>query len=519
MGRNRNLRTNTTFNSKEYNFSSPSERDAFLVAAGSGGGAGSAFDVKGTQASAAVTFTGVPADGDTLVITGGDGGRNGTVIATITFTNTLNTTDAYRNDDQILLTGIATAADAATALKNFLGQWFYTTTANHVRGSYLCCSGTVNALDNTTVDVVYDYPGEDGNDVTISTTSSAITLPSSNFSGGSATYDTSNNETVKVVLYELEGAGTVFYWYGLDPETGLPRVTNDDRESSIAGFNVSRINPFGMLAGTEPGQLFQEGDIVNLVVKGIVPYAIVDASSSTGRHVLSGTTLSVDPSSPGMLSSGKSSMQKVATMLLPSGKNQGNNVVYFNGSMSSMQGSTATDGQAATSSGTRIDGWLNDARLGADNKLVPAGSLVCFQGSPISEGFPQVEIYDPVVHGHTSVDIIGLMANDYTDYGNFDSSISGNGVTITDIITSGIAGGVRIYDAAGVQILSNSITVGTVIYAGDGTNNPTATLTTDPTSGVAIGRVLGSHPNYFRLTDGDPDEHLYKVLIEPSRWI
>lgn len=491
MGRNRNLKTNTTFKSKEYNFSSPSERDAFLVAAGSTG----AVEVKGIQATNTITFTGVPAAGDTITMAG----HGSSFTTVLTYTDTLDAATNI-NADQILASGISTATEAAARFAEWLNAFYATNDTNYVRGSLFYMEGEVDDTTDTIVNVRFAYSGDAANAVTLATTSAAVTVATATFEGGSKIVDTSKTKTVQAIS---TGGGTypgyVCWFGGIDTETGLMKAAFRDSTSSD-DFALARAIPMGISLTAA-----SEGEEFTMAIEGFVNDVQI-FSGMDGRMGKPGDRLSTESALPSFLSS-SDGLNQVATMVLPSGLTAGN-VVYLAGGFSDPDIGGHSDGIPYPATSIRQQTRF---AVTATNTLIPAGSLLKSRNSgALSEGYIISELLE---NGDTAADVIGVLSQDYT--GN-TSTPSGT------VIVDGTAGAVRLYDSSGNQHvyadfgLGDAMQTGTLIYAGDGTINPTSYLTTDPTSGIAIGRVIAPIANGVFLPANDPDKNKFEVYIERS---
>lgn len=436
-------------------------------------------------ASGTLTFTGLPSDGDTITVGGTvitfrtvlTGSGDEIKIEPSVSNQTLRVEQYFNNSTQFLnLYNVATKIPVVAERPN-----------------------------NETIKITYLEGGAVGN--TVATTSSGA-----NFSWGAATLEGGADNTsavtsdggniyMKCVAIEAISHGNICYLAGWDSSTGLPLVI--DNSYSTKGLSYKRgsgaLVPFGIAFDAEANGSFntiKPGEVFNVCLFGIVGQVYVYVDTTTGLRPNPGETLSLTGTKLA-LSPNNGDGQPLATMLYP-GTNSTfvpDAIVFFHGGLSSPFTRPTIDG-AYSENTTRVSGISTTG--------VTAGCLVVHSGntspSPITRYLVNYRHYTGT---DANLDIVGIATR--TESGSQDSEIIG-------VCINGLVSNVTLYDAAGAVIPTTTTTIyGDVVYAGDGTINPSHVLTTDPTSGVAVGIVSTDSPR------GALQPNTWTILFQPYR--
>lgn len=444
----------------------------------------------GLPASATLTFSGLPADGETLTI-------DGTVI---TFRNTLT-----GSGNEIKIQSSINFQSRRIVL--FFGNSQQTSSAYTIESEF-----SVNALnlnDDGVITLVAKTAGTVGNAISVATTIANATLSGATLSGGTdadASVSAGGNVYVEAVAAEAISHSTVVYQIGIDQTTGLPLVI--DNEGIARGVNAdtygATYTPMGLaydeevIDGTASGfNTIGEGETFKICSHGIVDKAIVYIDPITGKRPLAGASLTGGVTGA-ILTADSGSGQSIATMIIPGSDSTfvQDAVVYVNGGIEDSYLRPTRDGVSREST----------LRLPAvGNAGVTAGSLVVHAGDTSSDLGNGVAFVSNVRH-YTStdanLDIIGISSATVTGNGSDD----GMGVCAHGLVNA------TVYDASGNVLTSETAgLLSSVVYAGDGTTNASHLLTTDPTSGVAVGIIYG-YP-----IRGAAEVDKFSILFQPYR--
>ena len=451
--------------------------DGLIFGAAGGGGT---FEYRAdTPASGTITFTQTPANGETITI----GGNVITFVSAFTGSG---------NEVKIQGSGLSSTL---TFLVDLL--------KNNTRGAYGSdvTFPVVPVRDGNSIKVISLANGSAGNSVTTTTTVTGASWGAATLEGGvddTAAVNEDVNIYVKAVATSATSHGTVVYQTGFDNLTGLPFVS--DVYQDIGGGSQKpeqTFVPFGIAYDASANGSFNtiaEGETFDVCIYGVVKNAYVYTDPATGLRPPSGAALNTN----GMLTLGPDNGlgQPIATMLYKGTDSDfaTDAIIFFNGGISSPFTRPTLDG-VFRSATLRISGETVSG--------VTAGALVVSEGvwDPRSLGTR----YRHYTSSDLTTDIVGI-AGATRNNGNENDNFS--------VCINGLIGSVPVYDASGVIISTEDtgLIVGDTVYAGDGTVNPSHVLTTDPTSGVAVGLV--SRPNFQGL--GLP-ANLWQVVFQPNR--
>ena len=464
-------------------------RDAYTIE--DFGGGGGTFEYKGEiPASNILTFTDQPVPGDTITIAG------------VPITFTAGNPPPGANGSIIRFT----LGETVSQLKAFFQNSF------RDQRSYVETNPLVIAFevpgDFNSLQIIAQANGSAGNSITTTSETSACSFSSPTLEGG--TDDTQDvveesNIYIKAVATERISHGNVVFTTGFDPSTGLPYATDVFAiASALASYvGVGNFSPLGIAYDPDAGGSFNTilaGETFSVLTFGIIKDAYVYTNERTGLRPSVGQTLS--------LSGNKVSLgpyngdgQPVATMLFPGTDIDftPDAIVFFYGGITSPFTRPTVDGVYNENS-TRIyatpDGGTSE---------IDAGSLlVPISATPSDRNRSAI----PCRH-YTSSDaaasIIGISGN--SNRGTRENS----GVSVC---VNGLVGNITVYDATGAVVPApgfGTIASGTLVYAGDGTVNPSHVITTDPTSGVAVGRFASP------TLPGILEQDVWTILFEPWR--
>lgn len=454
-----------------------SERNAYTIE--EFGGGGGIFEYRAdTPASGTITFTQRPANGETITIGGN----------VITFVSALT-----GSGNEVRIQG--SLASTLTFLVDLL--------KNNTRGNY---SSDVTfpvfpIIDGLSIKVISLANGSAGNSVTTTTTVTGASWGAATLEGGvddTAAVTEDANIYVKAVATSRTSHGSIVYQTDFDNLTGFPFVS--DAYDDIGGGSQKpeqTFVPFGIAYDADANGSFntiQEGETFDVCIYGVVKGAYVYTDPATGLRPPSGAALNTN----GMVALGPDNGlgQPIATMLYKGTDSDfaPDAIIFFNGGISSPFTRPTLDG-VFRSATLRISGETVSG--------VTAGALV------VSEGVWNFRNLGTRYRHYTSsdlaTDIVGI-AGATRNNGNENDNFS--------VCINGLIGSVPVYDASGVIISTEDtgLIVGDTVYAGDGTVNPSHVLTTDPTSGVAVGLV--NRPNF--QGNGLP-ANLWQVVFQPNR--
>ena len=468
------------------------ERDAYTI---EDFGGSSVFEYKGsTSASNVLTFTELPVPGDTITIAG----------VPITFTN--GNPPAGANGIR------CTPGIGLSVLIGLLRQFFensQTTTQLYIETNPLVFGFNIEG-DNNSLKIVAQANGSAGNSITTTSETSACSFSSPTLEGGvDGTQDVveESNIYIKAVATERMSHGTVVYQVSFDTATSLPYVSDTSRSiTGMVGYlGVGNRVPFGIAYDPDAGGSFNTilpGDVFTVLTFGIIKDVYVYTNERTGLRPSVGQTLCLVGTKIA-LGPYNGDGQPVATMLYPGTNSDFANdaIVFFHGGITSPYTRPTVDGVYNENS-TRIYG----TPLGSG--VIDAGSLLAADDSGQQSGLLQ-QTAMPVRHFTSSdaaFDIVGISSNPNSN----SRENSGVGVCV-----NGLVGNVTVYDATGAVVVTHepgaTTPLGTIVYAGDGTVNPSHVITTDPTSGIAVGRIA------FDTLPGGLGQDVWTILFEPWR--
>lgn len=411
--------------------------------------------VNSLPASATVEFLNNPTDGDTLTIDG----------TAITFVDTLS---GSGDEVEIQYSSGATAQSLNFYLNNAAGITTINKESDIPVFSYFVVG------NNDALNIVAREVGTAGNSITLATSNPTnISLSASTLSEGTDTtpnVNTRGNQYIKGVATKTLQHGSPVFIMGYDPETGYPLATNDVRE--FQGFrsadSPAHISPAGIAVNVDGGSI-QPGDTFSICTYGVVYGISMYYNEVTGAQPSIGTALSTGVSGANFVEDDGSGIV-IATVLQPSTSwNTSDGIVFFFGGIDSPYTRLTLDGVARENT-TRVQVTTVEAITG--------GSIVVHnktQGGNFRE-VGQVRHY---TNSDDISDIMGIASTSRTA-----TTTWGLGVC-----TQGLVGGVTLYNASGSVITTGANILGATVYAGDGITNPSHVLTTDPSSGVAIGTV------------------------------
>jgi hypothetical protein len=446
------------------------------------GGGGNVYESSiGVAASGELTFSGVPADGDTVTIGGVD-------IYYVTAVNTAN------NRNEIEVAGLTTATQVGQITRSFLLQsTLQLVITDPVTGNdyYKYTEPFATATESSGVlTVSTELYGESGNSVTTTTTSSAASWAAATLSGGTdVVVDTSANRYITVESLGVINKGGMVSIVGVNPVTGRFRV--DDNQPSVRTSNV--------LGLYSDGPRIFPGDVFDVLVYGVAEGIYVYPDDSGNNNFGPGTPIYPMLNTEAFLSVGNGNWNYCG-FLMSHGAGLGtfDNVIFF---VSPLFNGLASHHDATnTSSSVRLGGH---ASTGVS---IPQYSLVVIdpvEGSFNNGSATTVDLFSTPTYAAS--DIVGITT----------SATDGGGGDECGFVMDGIVGRCIIYNASGNVIkepVDGDVT-GSVIYAGDGTVNAQHLLTTDPTSGIAVGRVVSVSFDIGFFEEGSR----WDVLFQPGR--
>ena len=329
--------------------------------------------------------------------------------------------------------------------------------------------------------------GTAGNSIAVSSSApSKLSWSSATLQGG--TDDTtvvtsdSGNIYIKGIAAEKISHGILVTQVGVAPDSGMPYFSDDDSSYAQARKTTpnSTVN-FGIAVDPTANGSFntiKEGDEFLVCVFGVVRGAFVTTDPNTGLRPKAGATLCQDLNR-NVLQGANGFGQPLATMLNPGTDSTfaTDGIVFFNGGIASPYSRPTLDGVYGNQT-TRINGLAESS--------VTAGSLVVHSGGRKTDQSetPQFAHY---TSSDAASDIVGIASATRSDNRKDDSF---------GICVNGLIADVPLYDATGA-VIGTTINpegslpdiFGDVVYAGDGTINPSHVLTTDPTYGVAVGII------------------------------
>lgn len=446
------------------------------------GGGGNVYESSiGVAASGELTFSGVPADGDTVTIGGVD-------IYYVTAVNPAN------NRNEIEVAGLTTATQAGQITRSFLIQpALQVVVTDFVTGNdyYKYTDPFATASESSgVVTVSSERYGEAGNSVTTTTTSSAASWSAATLSGGAdVVVDTSANRYITVESIGVINKGTMVAITGVNPVTGRYQV-NDTQPTARAS------NVLGLYSD---GPRIFPGDVFDVLVYGVAEGIYVGPDDSGNKNFGPGTPIYSMLNSETYLSVGNGNWNYCG-FLMSHGAGLGSydNVVFFVSPL--FNGLASHHDVTNTSSSTRLGGHASTGVSIPQYSLVVIDSV---EGSFNSGAATTVDLFSTPTYAAS--DIVGITTS-ATDGGVGDE---------LGFVIDGMVGRCIIYNASGnaVKESVDGDVTGSVIYAGDGTANAQHLLTTDPTSGIAVGRVVS-----VSFPDGSfEDGSRWDVLFQPGR--
>jgi len=297
-----------------------------------------------------------------------------------------------------------------------------------------------------------------------------------------------SNSYTRVIADEDLGAGHIVYQTGWDSATGLPTVTDNVTTIKDGAWK----NPLGIVDSTTlTASAVTAGSEFALCTSGLVANAFVQIDPVTSLLPPAGATLCADAENGALLTRDNGSGLPVAVMIYP-GSGTYDSAVWFTGG--------AKDSfLRSTGDGVRMG---NTSRISAvgNGVSIPAGVALKHSGAA-SNVAGKYTLFET---GNAANLIVGLSATKSTGADTSADAFS--------LCTGGLVGSVIIKDAAGAVIGTAAGAIeGQVVYTGDGTTNAAHVLTTDPTSGVAVGIV------HEATKHGITEPNTWTVLFQPSR--
>lgn len=445
----------------------------------------------GLPAIATLTFSGLPANGETLTI-------GGTVI---TFRTALT---GSGNEIEIQ----SSVGNQSNRIVKFFGN-SQQTSGDYTIESEFSVIALEAPTDDSVINLIAKTAGTSGNSISVATTIANATLSGATLSGGTnsaASVSSLKNAYVNAVAAESISHSVVVYQIGVDQTTGLPLVI--DNPAIARGVNANTdgntYTPMGVaydekvVDGTSSGfSTISQGETFKICSNGIVPKAIVYIDPATGTRPPAGSTLTGGVTGD-ILSPDSGSGQSIATMIIPGTDSSfvQDAVVYVNGGIEDSYLRPTRDGVSNQST----------VRLPAiGNAGVTAGSLVVHAGntsSDVGNGFGFVSNVRHYTNTDANLDILGISSATVSGNGTDD----GMGVCAHGLVNA------TVYDASGNVLTSETAgLLSSVVYAGDGTTNASHLLTTDTTSGVAVGIIYG-YP-----IRGAAEVNKFSILFQPHR--
>ena len=465
-------------------------RDAYTIE--DFGGGGGTFEYKGEiPASNILTFTDQPVPGDTITIAG------------VPITFTAGNPPPGANGSLIRFT----LGETVSQLKAFFQNSF------RDQRSYVETNPLVIAFevpgDFNSLQIIAQANGSAGNSITTTSETSACSFSSPTLEGGvDGTQDVveESNIYIKAVATERMSHGTVVYQVSFDTATSLPYVSDTSRSiTGMVGYlGVGNRVPFGIAYDPDAGGSFNTilpGDVFTVLTFGIIKDVYVYTNERTGLRPSVGQTLCLVGTKIA-LGPYNGDGQPVATMLYPGTNSDFANdaIVFFHGGITSPYTRPTVDGVYNENS-TRIYATPD----GVTSEIDAGSLLVPISATPSDRNRSAI----PCRH-YTSSDaaasMIGISGN--SNRGTRENS----GVSVC---VNGLVGNITVYDATGAVVVTHepgaTTPLGTIVYAGDGTVNPSHVITTDPTSGIAVGRIA------FDTLPGGLGQDVWTILFEPWR--
>ena len=334
--------------------------------------------------------------------------------------------------------------------------------------------------------------GYASNKYRISWQGTSYNLPtgSTKFTGGysAGPAGKASNSYTRVIADEDLGAGHICYQTGWDSATGLPTVTDNVTTIKDGAWKT----PLGIVDSTTlTASAVTAGSEFALCTSGLVASAFVQVDPVTSLLPPAGATLCADAENGALLTRDNGSGLPVAVMIYP-GSGTYDSAVWFTGG--------AKDSfLRSTGDGVRMG---NTSRISAvgNGVSIPAGVALKHSGAA-SNVAGKYTLFET---GNAANLIVGLSATKSTGADTSADAFS--------LCTGGLVGSVIINDAAGAVIGTAAGAIeGQVVYTGDGTTNAAHVLTTDPTSGVAVGIV------HEATKHGTTEPDTWTVLFQPSR--
>jgi hypothetical protein len=446
----------------------------------------------GLPAIATLTFSGLPANGETLTI-------GGTVI---TFRTALT---GSGNEIKIQ----SSVGQQSRRIVNFFGNDKLAGTLFYNIESEFSVIALEAPTDDSVINLIAKTAGTSGNSISVATTIANATLSGATLLGGTnsaASVSSLKNVYVNAVAAESISHSVIVYQIGVDQTTGLPLVT--DNPGVARGLNANTdsntYTPMGVaydkkvVDGTSSGfSTISQGETFKICSNGIVPKAIVYTDAATGARPPAGSTLTAGVTGD-ILSPDSGSGQSIATMIIPGTDSSfvQDAVVYVSGGVEDSYLRPTRDGVSNQST----------VRLPAvGNAGVTAGSLVVHAGNTSSDTGNGVGFVSNVRHytnTDANLDILGISSATVSG----SSTDDGMGVCVHGLVNA------TVYDASGNVLTSETAgLLSSVVYAGDGTTNASHLLTTDTTSGVAVGIIYG-YP-----IRGAAEVNKFSILFQPYR--
>lgn len=298
----------------------------------------------------------------------------------------------------------------------------------------------------------------------------------------------SNNTYTTAIAAEDLGAGHLVYQTGWDADTGLPIVSDNKTGINDSSWKT----PLGIVdSNTLTASAVLSGSRVRICTSGLIPNAYVEVDPVTSLLPTAGATLCADAEGGSLLTRDNGSGLPVAIMIYPGTGTYDSSVWFTGGAKDSFLRSTGD--------GVRMGNTSRVSAVG-NGVTIPAGVALKHSGAA-SNVAGKYTLFET---GNAANLIVGLSATKSTGADTSADAFS--------LCTGGLVGSVVIKDAAGAVIgTATGAIEGQVVYTGDGTTNAAHVLTTDPTSGVAVGIV------HEATKHGTTEPDTWTVLFQPSR--
>lgn len=453
------------------------------------GGGGASFELKGDiPATGTLTFTDQPSDGDTITVGG----------VVITFRNTLTGS----GDEVKIQSSLSSTITRLTGYFNNNNQsftaYFTVSTSTPVYGV---------KLSTTSLKIVHFDGGTVGNSVTTTSSGANFSWGAPTLEGGTddthAVINNSGNVYMKAVCAsERISHGNLLYMVGYDSKTGLPAVNEDSYQIDgvLTKHSPGSATPIGIAYDPDANGSFNtinQGETFDVLLFGVIGQVYVYVDTTTGLRPNFGETLSSTAENLSLAPNNGGGLP-VATMLYPGTDSSfaADAIVFYHGGISSPYTRPTFDG-VYNQNTTRL--------TGVSAAGVTQGCLVVQDGVSGSVQTLWMANYRHYTSADANLDIVGIVAQTQSGQTRDDEL----GVCINGLVSN-----VTVYDATGAVIPTTNPGTsihGDVVYAGDGTINPSHVLTTDPTSGVAVGTVSTDSLRGFLQPD------TFTILFQPHR--